>query len=146
MSRQLSWVAGWITTFGWQSVAASAPFLAGTMIQGLIVLNNPAYVFERWHGTLIYWAVLLVALLGNTLGSHILPHVENATMVLHVVLFIVLLVVVVALSPTKNSSAFVFTDFENESGWKSDGVAWCIGLLSSSYVLVGKWLPLSFPH
>lgn len=133
----LSWVAGWLTMFGWQSVAASAPFLAGTMVQGLIVLNDPTYVFKRWHGTLLYWAILVVALVINIWGSRILPHVEYATMVLHVALFIVLLVVICVVSPTKNSATFVFTDFENETGWRNDGVAWCVGMLSSAYVLVG---------
>ncbi|KIW90075.1 uncharacterized protein Z519_09506 [Cladophialophora bantiana CBS 173.52] len=137
IARPLSWAAGWLTMFGWQSVAASAPFLAGTMIQGLIVLNNPTYIYKRWHGTLLYWAVLLLALVFNVLGIRILPHVENASMVLHVVLFFILLIAIIALSPTKNSASFVFTDFENQTGWTSNGVAWCIGMLSSSYVLVG---------
>lgn len=107
------------------------------MIQGLIVLNDPTYVYRRWHGTLIYWAVLLVALMINTLGSRYLPHIENATMVLHVMFFFILLISIAVVSPTKNSASFVFTDFENSSGWNNDGVAWCIGMLSASYVLVG---------
>lgn len=108
------------------------------MIQGLIVLNDSTYVYKRWQGTLIYWAVLVISLLVNTVFARWLPMVENATMVLHVCLFIVLFVVIVAVSPTKHSSAFVWTEFDNNSGWSSDGVSWCIGLLSSSYVLVGE--------
>ncbi|ETI23013.1 hypothetical protein G647_04809 [Cladophialophora carrionii CBS 160.54] len=80
IARPLSWAAGWVTMFGWQSVAASAPFLAGTMIQGLIVLNEPSYIYKRWHGTLLYWAVLVLSLAVNVLGIRILPHVENASM------------------------------------------------------------------
>jgi len=137
ISRPLSWGTGWLTMFGWQSVAASAPFLAGTMIQGLLVLNDPTYVYERWHGTLLYWAILALALVVNIWGMHILPQVENATMILHVGLFIVLLVAICVVSPTKNSASFVFSDFENETGWQSNGVAWCIGMLSSAYVMVG---------
>ncbi|KAK5057877.1 hypothetical protein LTR84_011878 [Exophiala bonariae] len=123
--------------FGWQSVAASAPFLAGTMIQGLIILNDPTYVPQRWHGTLLYWAVLTIALLINIFGIRILPQLQNASMTLHVVLFIILFVVILAVSPTKNSASFVFTQFENESGWSNNGVAWCVGMLSSAYVMVG---------
>ena len=107
------------------------------MIQGLLVLNDPTYVYERWHGTLLYWAILALALVVNIWGMHILPQVENATMILHVGLFIVLLVAICVVSPTKNSASFVFSDFENETGWQSNGVAWCIGMLSSAYVMVG---------
>lgn len=120
-------------------MAASAPFLAGTMIQGLLVLNySPdSYTFERWHGTLLYWAILAFSALVNIYGSRALPIIENLTMALHVMLFFVLLIVMCVVSPTKNSAAFVFGNFQNQSGWSNDGIAWCIGLLSSCYVLIG---------
>lgn len=108
------------------------------MIQSIISLNDPTYVPQRWHGTLIYWAVLLVALLVNTLGIRMLAALQEATMALHVLLFLILLIACAVVSPVKNSAEFVFTEFINASGWESDGVAWCIGLLSSCYVLVGK--------
>ncbi|KAL4814389.1 amino acid/polyamine transporter I [Aspergillus spinulosporus] len=135
--RAMSYVAGWITTFGWQAVAASAPFLAGTMIQGLLALNDPDYVFQRWHGTLLYWAVLAIALLVNVAAARLLPAIEVATMVLHVGLYIVFLVAMLSLAPTKASATSVFTQFTNNSGWSSDGVAWFIGMLSAAYVLIG---------
>ena len=108
------------------------------MIQGLLVLNYDTYVYERWHGTLLYWAILCVATVVTIYGSRILPSVENISMVLHVTLFIVLLVAMAVVSPTKHSVRFVFTAFENNSGWSNDGLAWCIGLLSSCYVLTGE--------
>ena len=40
-------------------------------------------------------------------------------------------------SPSKHTPEFVFTKFENNSGWDNDAVAWSIGLLSSCYVLIG---------
>jgi amino acid transporter len=109
------------------------------MIQGLLVLNySPdSYTFERWHGTLLYWAILAFAALANIYGSRLLPMIENMTLALHVILFFVILIVMAVVSPMKNTAKFVFTDFENQSGWSSDGVAWCIGLLSSCYVLIG---------
>ncbi|KAF7554873.1 hypothetical protein G7Z17_g2594 [Cylindrodendrum hubeiense] len=127
------------STFGWIAVAGSAPFLAGTMVQGLLVLNlSPDnYTFERWHGTLIYWAILLAAACICIFCSNLLPLLEKLSMALHVILFLVIVIVMCVVSPTKNSAAFVFTTFENNSGWSNDGVAWCIGLLSSCYVVIG---------
>ncbi|KAF9774833.1 hypothetical protein IL306_007137 [Fusarium sp. DS 682] len=137
-SKVSSYFAGFITTFGWITVTGSTPFLAGTMIQGLLVLNHPeTYIYERWHGTLLYWAVLIGAAAVCIFCSHILPLVEKVSMTLHIVLFFVILIVMCAVSPTKYSASFVFTTFENNSGWASDGAAWCIGMLSSCYVLVG---------
>ncbi|KAI1359948.1 amino acid/polyamine transporter I [Xylaria arbuscula] len=127
----------WISVFAWIVFTASAPFLAGTMIQGQVVLNYESYEPQRWQGTLIYWAVLLIALPINIFGQRILPWIETLSMILHVGLFFVLLIAMLVLSPAKQSAEAVFATFENNSGWQNDGVAWFIGLLSSSYVLAG---------
>lgn len=37
----------------------------------------------------------------------------------------------------KSSSAFVFADFVNSSGWGSDGVSWLVGLISAVYPFLG---------
>lgn len=78
-----------------------------------------------------------MALFVNTTGSRALPRIEIAMMAVHVALFFALLVVLVVMSPTKQTAETVFTSFQNNSGWDSDVVAWCVGLLSSCYALVG---------
>ncbi|KAG4281784.1 hypothetical protein FPRO06_10688 [Fusarium proliferatum] len=138
-SRPLtSWLAGYISTLGWIASAGSAPFLAGTQIQGLLVLNYPdSYVFQRWHGTLLFWAVLLGSACICIFCSNKLPLIEKLTLVLHVTFFIAIIVTMAVTSPTKHSAEWVFSHFENNSGWGNDAVAWSIGLLSSCYVLIG---------
>lgn len=132
------YAAGWISVFAWQTFTASAPFLGATMLQGIIVLNYPDYSYQRWHGTMLYWAFLGLATLVNVFAIKSLPWVLHATFLLHVVLWLVLVVVICVISPTKHTAEFVFTTYVNESGWSSDGVAFSIGLLSSTYVLAGK--------
>ncbi|KIW20995.1 hypothetical protein PV08_01574 [Exophiala spinifera] len=131
-----SWLTGWITTLGWQVFTGSAAFLGGLQIQGLVVLNYPDYAPKRWQGTLMYWAILLVSWLVNTVGIKLMPLVENGVLFFHVLTFLAVLIPLVVLSPHKNAD-FVFTSFDNNSGWSSDGVAWCLGLLSATYVLAG---------
>lgn len=139
--KGLTWIVGWISesqlaslfysiaglmiylaTFGWIAVAASAPFLSGTMIQGLLVLNYENYSFERWHGTLIYWAILVVSAIVNIQGSRVLPLVENLSLGFHVLAFIIVLVVICEVSPTRHTAEFVFVDVTNDSGWESEGI------------------------
>lgn len=108
------------------------------MIQGLIVLNYETYDYERWHGTFLYWAVILVSILVNILGIRYLPHIETTALVLHVVYFFILLVPLVYLAP-QSSMSFVFQTFENSGGWSSDGVSWCISLITSTYALSSKF-------
>lgn len=54
-------MTGWISVLAWIAATATPSFLGATLIQGLFVLNNPDYVFERWHGTLLYFAIILLA-------------------------------------------------------------------------------------
>ncbi|KAL8900820.1 MAG: hypothetical protein Q9207_005511 [Kuettlingeria erythrocarpa] len=114
----------------WESIACE-------MVQGLIVLNAEEYEPLRWHGTLIYWMILLIAVLVNVLGTTIFPHIETAAFLFHICFFFVLLVPLVYLAP-QSTARFVFTDFENTGGWKSDGVSWCLGLLTSAWSFVGE--------
>ncbi|KAL3472858.1 putative GABA permease [Aspergillus californicus] len=133
----LSWAVGWIGTFGWIAFAASAPFLAATMIQGLVVLNHETYVPERWQGTLIYWALVFIATALNIWGTRLLSLVESASLVIHIGAFIGNFVVIWICAPVKHPAEFVFATFQNNSGWSSSGVAWSLGMLSSCYVLTG---------
>ena len=113
----------YLATFGWITVAVSAPFLSGTMIQGLLVLNYDSYAFQRWHGTLIYWAILVISAIVNIQGSRVLPVVENLSLGFHVVAFIIVLLVIYVVSPTKHVPAFAFACTINNSGGGSNGVA-----------------------
>ena len=84
---------------------------------------------------MLYWMVLLIAVLVNILGIRVFPHIETAACLFHICFFFVL----VYLSP-RSTAKFVFTDFENSSGWKSNGVSWFLGLLTSAWSFVGEYL------
>jgi choline transport protein len=73
----VSYITGWLVMAGWEAVLA--------MIQGMVVLNYPDYGFKRWHGTLLYWAVVVLALLVNTIASRLLPKIESAILVLYLI-------------------------------------------------------------
>ena len=47
--KPLSYITGWILVLAWIADLASCAYLAGTIIQGLAVLNYPGYDFQRWH-------------------------------------------------------------------------------------------------
>ena len=133
----ITWMQGWITVFAWQATATSVTYLTATQIQGLMILNYPNYSPERWHGTLLMFAVVAIFFVVNVYGIRLLPLLELIGGISHVAFFVALLVALVALAP-KSTAEFVFTDFENEGGWASDGVSWCIGLLTVVYCFVGS--------
>ena len=52
------------------------------------------------------------------------------------ILGVIIISIVLLSLHDKTSAEYVFTDFNNESGW-SDGMAWILGLLQSALSLIG---------
>ncbi|MCJ1237280.1 hypothetical protein MMC14_005265 [Varicellaria rhodocarpa] len=132
----LSWFTGWVATLGWQANVAAGVFFSSTILQGLLVLNYPSYVFERWHGTLLLYAALLLCVLVNTVAARLLPKIEGFIMILHILGFFAILIPLVYMAP-HSSTSFVFKDFINTGGWSSPGTAWLVGLISSNLPFIG---------
>jgi amino acid transporter len=135
-AKFLSYLTGWMNVISWQAALASTAFLAGTMIQGLIVLNYESYEFQRWHGTLLLFALIAVALFTNTFLARFLPTIESILLVLHILGFFAIVIVLVQLAPHK-SAREVFATF-GSSGWSPDGLAFFIGLTTSMFAFIGR--------
>lgn len=74
-SRSLAaFTTGWISVGGLVVFCASAAFAAGLQTQALIILNDDAYIPQRWQGMLFYWAILLYSAALNIWGTKLLPH------------------------------------------------------------------------
>ncbi|PIB01044.1 Choline transport protein [Cercospora beticola] len=132
----LSYLMGWLCFTGWQCAITSITYLAGTIIQGLIILNNDSYVPERWHGTLLVIAVAAFAVLFNTVLAKKLPMVEGLLLILHVLGLFAIIIVLWVLAPTANAKD-VFTQFTNAGGWNSNGTSFMVGLLTPIISLIG---------
>ena len=122
---------------GWQTGIASIGFLAGTQIQGLLVLNKSDYVFERWHGTLLVIAVACFSIIFNTVAARQLPMVEGLVLILHVFGFFAILIPLWVLAP-RTSAKDVFTLFSDNGQWGNVGLSTLIGMLSPVFTLLGR--------
>ncbi|GFF26137.1 choline transport protein [Aspergillus udagawae] len=132
----LSYITGWLTATGWQCAIVSIAFLAGTIIQGLVVLNDPTYEFQRWHGTLLVVAITTFSILFNTFLAKNLPMVEGLILIVHVVGVFAIIIPLWVLAP-RNSAKAVFTEFNNAGGWNSDGTATLVGLSTTITSMIG---------
>lgn len=129
---------GWITVFGWQATSTSICYLLATQIQGMVILNNPGYVPEKWHGTLIMWAVVVFSSLVNIYGIKIVPALQMLGGIMHITFFIAIIIPIVLLA-RRSTSEFVFTElWTSKQGWQSGGVAWCLGMLTVTYCFLGE--------
>jgi choline transport protein len=133
----LSYLVGWLCVLGWQTGIASIAFLAGGQIQGLIILNNPDYAPERWHGTLLIIAVASFSIIFNTLLARKLPLVEGIVLVLHIFGFFAVFITMWVLGPRTPASE-VFSGFQDNAGWGSIGLSVLVGQLAPIFALLGS--------
>ncbi|KIY02245.1 uncharacterized protein Z520_02383 [Fonsecaea multimorphosa CBS 102226] len=135
--KLLSYFIGWFGILGYQIGTTIGAFVAGTMIQGVIILNNPdTYNPQRWHGTLIAMAITICVALFNIFLANHLPLVEGIILVLHVAGFVAILVPLWIMAPRTPSSE-VWTSFTDGNGWGSIGVACLVGMITNAGALVG---------
>ncbi|PWY92298.1 amino acid transporter [Aspergillus heteromorphus CBS 117.55] len=132
----LSWVTGWVDLIGWWANTASGVYFSATVTQGLLVLNYPHYDFQRWEGTLLMWAALIICVLVNSIGAKLLPKIEGLILILHTMGFFAILIPLVYLAPHKDAE-FVFGTFINSSGWQNAGLTWLIGLMGTNLPFIG---------
>ena len=79
---------------------------------------------------LLAWASMAVPIFCNLYARRILASLEIAAAILHVLGLVVFVVVLVVMA-RRSTADFVFqTSFFGRSGWKNEGVQWCIGLLA----------------
>ncbi|KAF5716472.1 choline permease [Fusarium globosum] len=134
--KLISYLMGWMCVLGWQTSCASSAFIAGTQIQGLVVLNYPEYVPKPWHGTLLTIAVAAFSVVFNTLLARKLPLIEATVLVIHIFAFFGILVTLWVLSPRADATA-VFTEFTDGGGWGSIGGSALVGILAGVLPLLG---------
>lgn len=116
---------------------AGVCFFAAELIEALIILNNPSYVPQAYHSTLLIIAVAAFSILFNTFLAKRLPLVEAILLVVHIAGFFAILIPLWTLAPRANAKV-VFTTFNNGGGWNSEGTSALVGLLTAVISLTGS--------
>lgn len=120
-------------------------------VQAYAMIAHPSYalVAQRWHAYLIYALASVVFTLINVFGAKLIHYLnisgrflvdtelrlltQSPGIIMHVVGFMLTIIILGVMTKDKHSASYVFTTFTNSSGWSSDGVSFCIGLLTSVY-------------
>ncbi|OGE58292.1 hypothetical protein PENARI_c001G12384 [Penicillium arizonense] len=136
MMKLLSYLTGWLTVIGWQATFATSCYLVGTLIQGLITLTNSGYNPKNWHGTLLYWAVVVFSVGINSVGGKVLPRFEGMILVLHILGFFAILIPLTYMAD-HGTAKEVFTDFLNLGGFPSQGLSFFVGTVGCIFAFAG---------
>lgn len=136
LRRPITWVQGWVTWFSWIAITAGTANVIGNIVTTLISVQHPNYVSKSWHILLIMYGFLIVLGLLNQFAFWIIPWVEMAAGLLHIILFVVFVVVLTTLGQ-RHSSDFVFFEKSNLSGWNNDFVSFNLGIILITWGFVG---------
>jgi choline transport protein len=116
---------------------ATTAFATAQQLQGLIVLNSPSYVIKGWHSSLLTIGITAFAIFWNIVCVRKLPLIEGIGFALHVAGFFAFIVVLWIMGPQSNIKT-VLTNFEDRSGWGSNGLSTLIGMLGPVVTLIGS--------
>ncbi|KAI0469300.1 putative GABA permease [Xylaria cf. heliscus] len=109
VQKPLSYMTGWLTITGWQSLVASGGYVTGTMIQGLILLTYPEYAENIFEGFIL---------------------------VIHIVGFFAVIFPLALLS-RHGTATDVFENFSNMGGWPTQGLSFSIGIMGNVFAFLG---------
>ncbi|KAH5172030.1 hypothetical protein HBH77_219750 [Parastagonospora nodorum] len=131
VARPFSYICGWFMLIGIICMGAVNNFVATNFVLGTAQLNY-GFTIERWHTVLIAYLITVIAALSNIYLPHILNKLSKAIFIWNLLSFAVCLITILATNDHKQSAKYVFSDFENFTGWNAPYAA-CLGILQGAF-------------
>lgn len=132
--RILGYFAGWLNFAGWIFDLASIVSITSNVAVQLYVVFHPDFLVQPWHTYVAFVCITWAACFTCIFGNRLLPAMQSAGLVLIIVGGIVTIIVVSAMPKQHATSAFVWKDWNNETGW-SGGVAFLTGVLNGAFTI-----------
>ncbi|KAK4939256.1 hypothetical protein LTR10_020453 [Elasticomyces elasticus] len=132
MKRIISWYTFWISFAGLWIGAVSSGMGVAVQLQSYVAVTRE-YDMTRWHAFLICMVCFVIWVVVNIVGLRAVHLLNDTFMYIHVAGLIAVIATLLACTKDKHDAHYVFLEFDNLTGYSSNGVAWCIGLLPSLY-------------
>lgn len=132
--RGMGFYTGFINFFGWLFDLASIVYIMSELVVQMYALYHPNYTIQAWHIfvtlTLITWLCICVTVFFN----RFLPIIEQFGLFVVLAGGLVTIIVLAAMPKHHASHSFVWTNWDNETGWSS-GVAFLTGVLNGAFTI-----------
>ncbi|KAK4499679.1 hypothetical protein PRZ48_010197 [Zasmidium cellare] len=137
--RVCSWFAGWWNCVAWIFGAASTSLFAANGVLAMYTVYHPTFVPERWQIFIAYLGIIWIDTAIVCFGQKYLAIFSNISGIACItILFVVIMVCAIMPSQTGAgyaSNAFVWTEWQNLTGWSSDGLVFLMGMLNGAYAI-----------
>ncbi|KAL0136402.1 amino acid permease-domain-containing protein [Mucor lusitanicus] len=133
----MCWLTGWCNWLGLTVAITSADLGLAQFMSSVIGITNPDYDAGIYWQYGIFLVILFVHGVINSMHVKYNGFFNQTSLYWHLVGTLLIIIVALVLTPNKPSAKFVFTQFENLTGFSSNSYAFLIGLLQSQYTLSG---------
>ncbi|KAJ7487145.1 choline transport protein [Mycena latifolia] len=131
--RALGFFTGLINFYGWIFGLTAIVTIPANIVVQMYVVFHPEFVVQSWHVFLAFLLINWCCCLTVIFFNRFLPALQKCGLFVIVVGGLVTIIVLAA-SKSHASAAFVFTDWENTTGW-SGGVAFLTGMLNGAFAI-----------
>lgn len=131
-----SWYTGYFNIFAQIAFAGSAAFQGVVMIIAAITLQHD-WVPERYHYVLVSIGFIVLFTLTNIFANKYHSGSTVGLLVYNVVAIGAIMIALLATAPKRNDAKFIFTEYNNDTGFSSHGYVFILGLLQSAYTFTG---------
>ncbi|KAI9838406.1 MAG: hypothetical protein M1819_005675 [Sarea resinae] len=133
------WFAGWWNFFAWIFGCASMSSIVGNQTVQMYATFHPDFVPHKWHVFVSYLIVTWLCCCCVLFANRALPAVNTLGLVF-ILAGVFITVIVCAVMPSGNgkgyaSNDFVWRDWENGTGWGSNGFVFVAGMLNGAFAV-----------
>ncbi|KJA23954.1 hypothetical protein HYPSUDRAFT_184693 [Hypholoma sublateritium FD-334 SS-4] len=135
-SPALGFCTGWVYTIAMILTGTSGNLSVALYIASLIEIGQKISL-TRVEIAAIAWGVNVASGIINTVGTKAIGHMSSFNLWWTIGGTLVLVITLFMKAPERNAATFVFTDYENFTGWGSKGFVVLLGFLQAVYTLEG---------
>jgi amino acid transporter len=134
VGRALGFFAGSINFFGWMFDLASIAQIEASVGVQMYAVFHPDLVIEPWMVYITYIMLTIVCVTFCIFYNRWIPKLQDAGLFLIVGGGLITIIVVAAMPKQHATSASVWRDWENATGW-GGGVAFLTGVLNGAFTI-----------
>ncbi|KAK4698827.1 choline transport protein, partial [Phenoliferia sp. Uapishka_3] len=133
----LSYWTALFNIYGAWAIIAAGCYIQASETLAMAVAFNPDYVQKPSHLVGVYLGILVLAFICNVFAVRVFDAATKLAAGLSITAILGIIIALAVATPVKQDAKFVFTSFLNTTGWSSSGLVVLLGLLQSSFTIIG---------
>jgi choline transport protein len=132
--RVLGFFTGFINFFGWMFDLASIAQIEAEVTVQMYAVFHPNLVIQAWHTYVTYVLLTIICVSFCVFFNRFIPQLQDAGLFLIIGGGLITVIVVAAMPKQHASTASVWKDWSNQTGWSS-GIAFLTGVLNGAFTI-----------